>query len=63
MEKSSVEVSQEKFNEIISKIPYKTSFILGKDGVRYEGKGRKFKNSLFAMEKNGRYFVHKLLLQ
>lgn len=52
-----VEVSREKFREIISQIPYKTSFILGQSGVRYEGKGRKFKNALFAKHDNGKYYV------
>jgi hypothetical protein len=51
------EVSKEKFVEIISQIPYKTSFILGQSGVRYEGKGRKFKNAFFAKQDNGKYYV------
>jgi hypothetical protein len=52
-----VEVSKEKFSEITSQIPYKTSFILGQNSVRYEGKYRKFKNTLFAKQDNGKYYV------
>lgn len=52
-----VEVSKEKFIEITSQIPYQTSFILGQKGVRYEGKGRKFKNMLFAKQEEGKYYV------
>lgn len=31
------EVTREKFIEITSQIPYKTSFLLGQSAVRYEG--------------------------
>ena len=58
-----IEVSKEKFIEITSQIPYKTSFLLGEKGVvRYEGKGRKFKNALFAKQDNGKYYVLSNLL-
>lgn len=57
-----VEVSKEKFYEIVSKIPYKTSIILGEPGIRYEGKGRKFKNRLFAMRADNKYYVISVLL-
>ena len=56
------EVTREIFTEIVSKIPSKVSFLLGKNGVRYEGKSRKFKNALFAMQENGRYYVIKILV-
>ena len=56
------EVTREIFTEIVSKIPYKVSFLLGKNGIRYEGKGRKFKNALFAMQENERYYVIKILV-
>jgi hypothetical protein len=52
-----IEVTKEKFSEIVSQIPYKTSFILGQSGVRYEGKGRKLKNALFAKQEDGKYYV------
>lgn len=52
-----VEVSKEKFQEITSQIPYRTSFVLGQSGVRYEGLGRKLKNTLFAKQDNGKYYV------
>ena len=52
-----VEVSKEKFGEIISQVPYKTSFVFGESIVRYEGKGRKFKNALFAEQNKEKYYV------
>lgn len=51
------EVTREKFIEITSQIPYKTSFLLGQSAVRYEGKGSKFKNTLFAKRDNGKYYI------
>ena len=53
-----IEVTKEKFYEIASKIPYNTSFILGQDGIiRYEGAKKKYKNTLFAKQDNGKYYV------
>lgn len=56
------EVSLEKFSEIINQIPYKTSFILGESATRYEGKGKRFKDYLFAKQDNGKYYVLESLL-
>jgi hypothetical protein len=58
-----IEVSKELFHEITSKIPYRTSLILGEKAVMYEGKSRKFKNAIFAKQINGKYYVILLLLQ
>jgi hypothetical protein len=58
-----VEISKEIFVEITTNIPYKTSFVLGQNAVRYEGRGRKFKNALFAKQEGGKFYVIKFLVQ
>lgn len=51
------EVSLEKFNEIVEQIPYKISFILGESATRYVGKGKRFKDHLFAKQDKGKFYV------
>jgi len=55
-------VTKEKFYEVLSKTPYRTSVVLGIKGMRYNGTKGLFKNSMFAKKVDGEYYLNKAFL-
>lgn len=58
-----IEVSKEKFQEVINKTPYTRSFLLGCSATRYNGKKGLFKDSCFAKHDDDKYYVHEAFQQ
>lgn len=52
------EVSKEKFEEVIGKIPHNRSVSIDDGTVWYEAKKGLFRNSGFAYKSDGKYFVY-----
>jgi hypothetical protein len=57
-----IEVTQEKFRQVLTENPYKTGFLHGEDSIRYYGKKGLFKNQCFAMRTNDKYFTDKFFV-